>query len=122
MTRKRGRHSAAFKAKVAQEAAEQTRAVAELAKVFQVHPAQISRWNKQLLDRAESLFRESHGLQPWECQQPHDCHRDHPPPRRHPGQSHGSSRRCRFMASPYRLSPAVARPGDSLDGCGVAFS
>jgi transposase-like protein len=56
MTGKRKRHSAAFKAKVALEAAKQTRTVAELAKVFQVHPVQISQWKKQLLDGAESLF------------------------------------------------------------------
>ena len=58
MTGKRRRHSPAFKAKVALEAAKQTRTVAELAKVFQVHPVQISQWKKQLLDGAESLFRE----------------------------------------------------------------
>jgi transposase-like protein len=54
----RKRRSAAFKAKVALEAAKQTRTVAELAKVFQVHPVQISQWKKQLLDGAESLFRD----------------------------------------------------------------
>lgn len=52
----RKRHSASFKAKVALEAAKQTRTVAELAKAFQVHPVQISQWKKQLLDGAESLF------------------------------------------------------------------
>lgn len=56
MTGKRKRHSAAFKAKVALEAVRQTRTVTELAKVFQVHPVQISQWKKQLLDGAESLF------------------------------------------------------------------
>ena len=54
----RERHSASFKAKVALEAARQTRTVAELAKTFQVHPVQISRRKKQLLDGAESLFRD----------------------------------------------------------------
>jgi transposase-like protein len=58
MTGKRKRHSAAFKAKVALEAAKQTRTVAELAKTFQVHPVQISQWKKQLLDGVESLFRD----------------------------------------------------------------
>src|SRR5437588_9138347 len=52
------RHPAAFKAKVALEAAKQTKTVAELAKTFQVHPVQISQWKKQLLDGAESLFRD----------------------------------------------------------------
>ena len=58
MTGKRKRHSAAFKAKVALEAAKQTKTVAELAKAFQVHPVQISRWKKQLLDGVEALFRD----------------------------------------------------------------
>jgi transposase-like protein len=52
----RRRHSASFKAKVALEAARQTRTVAELAKAYQLHPVQISQWKKQLLDGAESLF------------------------------------------------------------------
>ena len=54
----RKRHPAAFKAKVALEAAKQTKTVAELAKAFQVHPVQISQWKKQLLDGAEGLFRD----------------------------------------------------------------
>ena len=58
MTGKRKRHPAAFKARVALEAAKQTRTVAELAKAFQVHPVQISQWKKQLLDGVESLFRD----------------------------------------------------------------
>src|SRR5262249_45561523 len=58
MTGKRKRHSPAFKAKVALEAAKQTRTVAELAKAFQVHPVQISQWKKQLLDGADSHFRD----------------------------------------------------------------
>jgi transposase-like protein len=56
MSGKRRRHSAAFKAKVALEAARQNKTVTELAKSFQVHPVQISQWKKQLLDGAESLF------------------------------------------------------------------
>ena len=58
MTGKRKRHAAAFKAKVALEAAKQSKTVAELAKTFQVHPVQISQWKKQLLDGVESLFRD----------------------------------------------------------------
>ena len=54
----RKRHPAAFKAKVALEAAKQTKTVAELARTYQVHPVQISQWKKQLLDGAESLFRD----------------------------------------------------------------
>jgi transposase-like protein len=58
MTGKRKRHSAAFKAKVALEAAKQTKTVAELAKTYQVHPVQISQWKKLLLDGVETLFRD----------------------------------------------------------------
>ena len=54
----RKRHAAAFKAKVALEAAKQTKTVAELAKAYQVHPVQISQWKKQLLDGAEAIFRD----------------------------------------------------------------
>lgn len=52
----RKRHSAAFKAKVALEAVKQERTIAELAKLHQVHPVQISQWKKQLLDGLEGLF------------------------------------------------------------------
>ena len=62
-TRKK-RHPAAFKAKVALEAAKQTRTLAELSKAFQVHPVQISQWKKQLLDGAESLFRDGRRRDP----------------------------------------------------------
>jgi transposase-like protein len=58
MAVKRKRHPASFKAKVALEAAQQTRTIAELAKAYQVHPVQISQWKKQLLDGVESLFRD----------------------------------------------------------------
>jgi transposase-like protein len=56
MAVKRKRHPASFKAKVALEAAKQTRTIAELAKAYQVHPVQISKWKKQLLDGVDSLF------------------------------------------------------------------
>jgi transposase len=54
----RKRHSAAFRARVALEAAKQTRTLAELATTFQVHSVQISQWKKQLLDGIESLFQD----------------------------------------------------------------
>jgi transposase-like protein len=58
MTGTRKRHSAAFKARVALEAAKQDRTLAELSRAFQIHPVQISQWKKQLLDGAESVFRD----------------------------------------------------------------
>ena len=57
MAGSRKRHPAAFKARVALEAAKQTKTVAELAKAYQVHPVQISQWKKQLLDGVvEAIF------------------------------------------------------------------
>jgi transposase-like protein len=58
MTGARKRHAAAFKARVALEAAKQTRTLSELSGTFQVHSVQISQWKKQLLDGLESLFRD----------------------------------------------------------------
>ena len=57
MARIRKKHSPAFKAQVALEAAKQAKTIAELAKQFQVHPVQISQWKKQLLDGMETLFQ-----------------------------------------------------------------
>ena len=50
----RKRYPASFKARVALEAAKQTRTLGELS----VHSVQISQWKKQLLDGIESLFRD----------------------------------------------------------------
>jgi transposase-like protein len=56
MTRKRTRHSAEFKAKVALEAAKDISTLNELATKYGVHPAQISQWKKQLLDGLSGIF------------------------------------------------------------------
>ncbi len=56
MTRKRTRHSAEFKAKVALEAAKDINTLNELAAKYGVHPAQISQWKKQLLDGLSGIF------------------------------------------------------------------
>jgi len=53
----RKHHSAAFKAKVALEAAKQAKTLAELSQQFQVHPVQISQWKRQLLDGIEVIFQ-----------------------------------------------------------------
>ena len=52
------RYPAAFKARVALEAAKQTGTLAELSGKYKVHSVQISQWKKQLLDGIESLFRD----------------------------------------------------------------
>jgi transposase-like protein len=47
MTGTRKQYSAAFKARVALEAAKSTRTLAELSRAFQVHPVQVSQWKKE---------------------------------------------------------------------------
>jgi transposase len=56
MSRKRAQHSAAFKAKVALAALKETRTVSELAGQFSVHPTQVHKWKRQMLQGAETLF------------------------------------------------------------------
>ena len=52
----RKRHSAAFKAKVALEAAKEIKTLNELASQYEVHATQISQWKKQLLESMAELF------------------------------------------------------------------
>ncbi len=47
MTVTKKQHSAAFEARVALEAAKQTRILAELSGTFHVHSVQICKWKKQ---------------------------------------------------------------------------
>jgi transposase-like protein len=49
-------HSAGFKAKVALAAIKGEKTLAELAKLFDVHPAQIAAWKAQLQDGAAGFF------------------------------------------------------------------
>jgi len=57
MSTKRKRHSAEFKAKVALEAVKGVQTLQQLANEFQVHPAQITLWKKQLTGQGASLFQ-----------------------------------------------------------------
>ena len=52
----RKRHAAAFKAKVALEAAKEIKTLNELASQYGVHAAQISQWKKQLLEGINDVF------------------------------------------------------------------
>ena len=56
MARKRQRHSAAFKAKVALAAVQERKTVQELASQFGVHPTMIHGWKKRLVEGAAEVF------------------------------------------------------------------
>lgn len=52
----RKRHNATFKAQVALEALRNDRTLAQISSEYGVAAVQISRWKKELLDRAPELF------------------------------------------------------------------
>ncbi len=56
MKRQRRNHSAAFKAKVALEAAKEEKTLAELSQQYGVHVKQISVWKRQLLEQISEVF------------------------------------------------------------------
>jgi len=56
MSIKRKRHSGAFKAKVALEAAKGDKTLAQLASEYQVAPAQISTWKRKMKQGLPQIF------------------------------------------------------------------
>ncbi len=56
MARQRKQYTGAFKAKIALEAIKGQRTVQELATGYGVHPNQITKWKKQLIDEANDIF------------------------------------------------------------------
>ena len=63
MPARRNKYKPDFKAKVALEALKGDKSTAELAQVYEVHPAQITAWKKQLIEGAGSVF-EGRGTAP----------------------------------------------------------
>jgi transposase-like protein len=60
MAKRRNRHSAALKAKVALAAIKERKTVSELASQHHVHPTQIHHWKRQLLEGAVEIFENGH--------------------------------------------------------------
>jgi transposase-like protein len=56
MKKGKRQHTAEFKAKVALEAVKGEMSSAELASKFEVHPTQIAKWKKQLLESSAEVF------------------------------------------------------------------
>jgi transposase len=56
MKRHRRQFSADWKAKIALEAIKGQRTVQEIASHYEIHPNVVTRWKKQLLDRAAEIF------------------------------------------------------------------
>jgi len=59
MSKKRRNHSAVFKAKVALAALKGDKTMSELSSFYTLHPAQIQKWKKQLLDGSKDVFGSS---------------------------------------------------------------
>ena len=56
MLKKHRQFSAEFKFRVALAAAKETHTLSELAKEYGIHPNQISKWKRQLLEEGASVF------------------------------------------------------------------
>ncbi|WP_136799674.1 transposase [Desulfosediminicola ganghwensis] len=56
MKRKRRKHTAEFKAKVALEAIQGLKNQSEIAKDFEIHPVIVGKWRNELFERMPELF------------------------------------------------------------------
>lgn len=56
MSKNRRNHSSSFKAKVALEAIKGELTVAEIAMKYEVHPTQITKWKKDVLENITGIF------------------------------------------------------------------
>jgi len=60
MKEHRRKHSPSFKAKVALEALKEEDTVAQLSSRFDVHPSQVHKWKKELIEGATDIFGSGH--------------------------------------------------------------
>mgnify|MGYP001546362907 CR=1 FL=1 len=74
MRRKRRNHLPGFKAKVALAAIKGYNTLAELSEQFDVHQNQITEWNKQLLEQADTVLGSSQEHKKAEETQQKDLH------------------------------------------------
>ena len=56
MKRKRRKHTAEFKARVALEAIQGLKTQSEIAKEYEIHPVMVGQWKNELLERTPELF------------------------------------------------------------------
>ena len=56
MKRKRRKHTAEFKARVAFESVQGLKTQSEIAKEFEIHPVMVGKWKTELLERMPELF------------------------------------------------------------------
>ena len=61
MSRRRKRHEASTKARVALEALKERETVAQISKRFGVHPTQVNQWKRKLFDEAAEIFERENG-------------------------------------------------------------
>jgi len=59
MTKKRRRHTAQFKFRVALEAAGEAKTISQIASEYEVHPTLVRNWKKQLLSGGAEVFESS---------------------------------------------------------------
>jgi transposase-like protein len=58
MKKERTRYSVEIKMKVAIEAIKEQKTINEIAGQYQIHPNQVTKWKKQLLDEGKSIFEQ----------------------------------------------------------------